>query len=164
MDLRDIPGQPGYQCNAAGEIFSLKSGVINKMTLFVRRRGGYLGVNLTHSGVCRLHSVHVLIANTWIGPAPSKGHLVMHGDNDTSNNSKDNLKWGLPVENSAQMVKEGRSARGERVHGAKLKPADVLAIRERIYAGELPAHIAQEMRMGETTIRDIGNRKIWRHI
>jgi hypothetical protein len=151
-ELRDIPWQPSYQCSRAGKIYSLKSGAPKEMSLFVRGRIGHLGVNLTHGGKYRLHSVHTLVALTWIGPRPSPIHLVMHRDNNPANNADSNLQWGLPLHNSAQMVNDGRSAKGERVAGAKLTADRVISIRSRMHNGELPSLIARELGMALSTI------------
>jgi len=105
-ELRDIPGQPSYQCSRAGKIYSLKSGAPKEMSLFVRGRIGHLGVNLN----------------------------------------------------------DGRSAKGERVAGAKLTADRVISIRSRMHNGELPSLIARELGMALSTICDIQKRKHWKHI
>lgn len=164
MTLRAIPGQPGYLCSEDGRIFSMKTGSPVEMKAFRRGRRGHLGVNLTHGGKFRLHSVHRLIALTWIGPQPSPKHLVMHGDDDPTNNACSNLSWGLPIENSAQMVQRCRSARGERVFGSKLTAKQVLAIRVRMDQGDSPSLIARELGMSLSNICDIKKRRVWKHI
>lgn len=164
MELRDIPGQPGYQCSRDGRVFSLKQGAPRELALFARDGRAYLGVNLTHGGKFRTHRVHRLVALAWVGAAPSPQHIVMHADDNPANNHALNLSWGLPRDNSAQMVRKGRSARGERVGGAKLTPDAVRSIRQRFAAGEKRAHIAAELGMALSTICDICNRSHWKHI
>lgn len=164
MELRSIPGQPDYACSADGRVFSMKREIPREMKLFARGRQGHLGVNLTHAGLYRLHSVHKLIAITWVGSQPTPKHIVMHKDDVPTNNSALNLTWGLPRENSAQMVMNGRSVRGESVFGAKLTVASVLAIRKRMDDGETPSCIAAELGMSLSNICDIKNRNKWKHI
>jgi hypothetical protein len=164
MGLRPIPGQPGYLCSDDGRIFSTKSGQQREMALFVRGRQGHLGVNLTQDGKSRMHSVHTLVAITWIGPRPSPDHLVMHDDNDPANNRVGNLAWGLPKQNSEHMVICQRQARGERTAGAKLTADKVVEIKARMSAGELPSRIAEELGMSLSNICDIRHGRRWKHI
>lgn len=162
--MRPIPGHPGYFATSRGSIFSRKPGRLFKLTPFKRGRRGHLGVNLSHNGKYVLHSVHRLIAATFIGEPPSARHLVMHLDDDPTNNDVTNLAYGLPSENSAQMTSRDRQAKGERVGGAKLTTGAVLSIRSRLSSGEPAREIAREFNMSSSTICDIKNRKIWRHI
>lgn len=45
--------------------------------------------------------IHRLVAQTWIGPAPSSKHEVCHKDGNTVNNDYENLYWGTNADNVA---------------------------------------------------------------
>lgn len=163
-ELRPIPGHPDYLCSASGEIWSTKRGVPRRMRSFVRDQSLHLGVNLTQDGKYRLYGVHRLIALTWIGTPPTVQHVVMHLDDDPSNNAASNLAYGLPAENSAQMVVRGRQARGERAGNSKLKQEQVAEIRRRLAAGCSQKMLAIEFGISATNVTDIKLNRIWREV
>jgi len=43
--------------------------------------------------------VHRLVCEAFHGPAPDASFVVIHLDEDATNNRKDNLKWGTMKEN-----------------------------------------------------------------
>lgn len=45
------------------------------------------------------HKVHVLVCEAWKGPKPFAEAVVMHDDEDGSNNAPGNLIWGTQKEN-----------------------------------------------------------------
>ena len=59
---------------------------------------GYLVVKLRKDGKQKNHSVHRLIAQAFIPNLESK-EMVDHHDNDTTNNSLENLRWASRNEN-----------------------------------------------------------------
>ena len=123
---------------------------------------GHLGVNLTQHGRYRLFSVHVLIARTFIGERPTSAHIVMHYDDDPTNNHVTNLQYGLPSENSAQMVGRGRQASGERNAKSKLTAPLVREIRCRIAAGEQQNRLATAYGISTSTVCDLNVGRTWR--
>lgn len=157
-----IPGHPDYWANESGTVFSMKSGSLRRLRLFRRGRQGHLGVNLSHGGRYRMHSVHRLIAVTFLGPAPSEKHFVLHGDDDPVNNAVENLSYGLPADNSAQMVARNRQASGERNPNSKLTTEQVKQIRASLAAGESPGSVARRRRLSRRTVRDIQSNHSWR--
>lgn len=102
---RPIPGMPQYEASDHGRIRST--------LLRVRTRTGYAlrrGRVLKPSRPCgrRIHMhvstqtgtpyVHDLVALAFIGPKPP-GSLVMHHDDDPTNNTPGNLRYGSKSEN-----------------------------------------------------------------
>jgi hypothetical protein len=47
----------------------------------------------------KTYKVHVLVCEAFNGPKPFPKAVVMHDDEDGSNNGPDNLKWGTQKEN-----------------------------------------------------------------
>ena len=161
-DLRPIPNAPGYLCGQDGSVWSVKSGVLRQMRTFVRDRTGHYGVNLMVGGRMRMCSVHRLIALAWVGEPPSDAHVVMHLDDNPAHNAASNLAYGLPRDNSAQMVARGRQASGERCARSKLTGLQVRDIRERVAKGESQKGIARIYGVSPTTVTDIKLQRIWR--
>ncbi len=157
-----IPGQPSYFADEIGAIWSTKSGRPKRLCAFTRGRLGHLAVNLSHEGRYRMHYVHRLVALTFIGEAA--GALVMHADDDPTNNHVDNLRYGTPAKNSAQMTSRRRQAHGERHGAARLDDDAVADIRRRHAAGESTAALARAFTVAESTVRDAWSGAHWRHV
>jgi hypothetical protein len=161
--MKSIPGQPDYFADEDGAIWSTKSGRPRRLKAFTRGRLGHLAVNLCQNGVYRLHSVHRLVAIAFIGEPPN-GALVLHGDDDPTNNRIDNLRYGTPAENSAQMTARRRQAFGKRNANAILDVHQVSNIRRRHSAGESTASLAREFEVSESSVRSAWNGRTWRHV
>ena len=115
---KDIDGYEGlYQVNTDGEIKSLPKivNIANGATriqpeklMKLTQRGKdrkYLCVVLYKDKKRKMYSIHRLVASTFIeNPKPNEYGLVMHKDDDPSNNCVDNLKWGNHSQNN-----EGRN-------------------------------------------------------
>jgi hypothetical protein len=65
----------------------------------------------------RSFSVHVLVAEAFLGPRPSPQHTVDHLDMDRSNNVTENLRWATPSEQvrSAYALNADRANGGEKM-------------------------------------------------
>lgn len=130
------------------------------MKLF-ERNNGRLGVNLTHKGIYRLHSVHRLIASAYLGKS---NLIVMHKDDNPRNNHIGNLVYGTYAENSTDMVKKNRQARGHKNGSSKLTETEVIDIRSKKKEGIKRQSLAKMFNVAPTTISDICNSKRWKHI
>lgn len=62
---------------------------------------GYIVIDLYKNGVVQWFRVHRLVAQAFI-PNPNNLPIVMHLDNNKSNNHFSNLKWGTISENTKQ--------------------------------------------------------------
>ncbi len=91
---------------------------------------GHLYVSLTGiDGKSKNHLIHRLVATAFIGPCP-KGLNCAHLDGDAGNNRVENLLWVTQKENLSHCLRHGTHRRGEKASYAKLKNADVIAIRK----------------------------------
>lgn len=90
-------------------------------------------------------------------------HQVAHNDGTKDNNRADNLRWALPEENQADRIVHGTDIRGEDVHGAILRDADIPVIR-RLRMQHVPLNvIARAYGVSESTVSLVALGKIWRH-
>lgn len=67
-------------------------------------------------------------------------------------------------ENLADMVRKGRSAKGERHGHAKLTEGQVVEIKRRLQCGERNKDLADQFRVNKRTIADIKQRRCWVHL
>ena len=122
------------------------------------------GIFALHGRATRAHRVAFELAN---GAIPD-GLSVLHACDNPRCCNPSHLFLGTQLENVADREAKGRSARGERVSmrgarngTAKLRDADVVAIR--LAAGSQAA-IAARFGITQTTVSRIRRRLGWRHV
>ena len=122
-------------------------------------------VPLTKNGRRTCKTVHRLVALAFHGDKRNALHCeVAHLDNDRTNARADNLKWVSKVENRSHRILHGTDDRGEKNHFAKLTEDDVREIRKRAAAGEGCTALGRAFGVHEKTIRNIRDKKKWRHV
>lgn len=82
----------------------------------IRKRDGYLAVNLRGDHKVKLTSVHQLVLSTFRGPPPRPDMIVRHLNGIKTDNRLSNLAWGTAKENSADAIAHGHVPRQAR-HG-----------------------------------------------
>ena len=172
MEMRPIPGWPGYQATDDGRIWSdHKHGfLIGEINGKYRRHY----VNITRDGRSRMRQVHCLILETFIGPCPP-GMECRHLDGNALNNNLSNLKWGTKKENAQDTLRHGHhfhcEFRGVDHPMVKLTEAQVLEIRRRCHT--VPKrrgivkemeHLAAEYGVSYDCVRKVLYRERWRHV
>lgn len=108
--MKPIPGFPDYSISEDGTVYSFRTGDKSKGKIRKTRINSRNRVQVIlrdPNGDSKSWKVSRLVAITFI-PNPENLPIVMHRDNNTLNNHKDNLKWGTYAENSQQCVKDGR--------------------------------------------------------
>jgi hypothetical protein len=105
----EIPGFSGYCAKPTGEVLTKKTGRISKGSM----SGRYLRVAAYRDGAKKhtLEYLHIIICLAFKGPPPFDGAVVLHLDNDRTNVSADNLKWGSQSENIQQVWDDGLRVR-----------------------------------------------------
>lgn len=160
--MKPIPGVYGYYADEHGCIWSDKRGTLTRRSA-TKKGGTYLGVSLSSSGVVTTHYVHELVALAFHGERPA-GWQVMHLDDDPLNNRADNLRYGTPQENYAQIWTTGRGRRGERQPMSKLTAEIVVEIRLAAATGESHGAIAARVGCSSVNVWKIVHRKKWAHV
>ena len=122
---RDIPGHPGYQVSDHGRVRSVDRTVTRSDGHVRRYKGKVLSAPLNPDGhpvVClyiqrksKLHTVHSLVAETFIGTRP-EGMEVCHNDGNHTNNHVDNLRYGTRSENMLDRVRHGTHTNAAKTH------------------------------------------------
>lgn len=94
---KDILGFEGYyQINEKGEILNVKTGKLRSLRV---KKNGYIDVDLYKEGKVQWKRVYILVAQAFI-PNPNNYPIVMHKDNNKSNNYVSNLQWGTISQNT----------------------------------------------------------------
>lgn len=117
----------------------------------------HLHVTLSKEGRKRQPTVHRLVAEAFI-PNPEKLPMVLHWDDDPSNNRVENLRWGTSGVNRADAVRNGIR------DGGSLSEADVVEIRTRLTSGESQRTIATDYGVDQSNISHIARGRIWAHV
>lgn len=125
-------------------------------------QGGYLSINLYRTPEKRCTTVHILVAEAFLGPRPT-GSEVCHGDGDKRNNLVDNLRYDTPAGNEYDKILHGTLLFGESHVSAKLLEANVLDIR-RLRGVLKQQELADRYGCTFSNISAIQRRKSWRHV
>ena len=100
--IKDFEGY--YEISDKGEIKNSRTGKIRKLRV---KKNGYIDIDLYKPGQPPVWKrVHILVAETFI-PNPNNYPVVMHKDNNKSNNCVENLKWGTISENTKNAYDDG---------------------------------------------------------
>ena len=103
---------------------------------------------------------HKLVVEAFHGPCPL-GHVTRHRDGSRTNNKSNNLHYGTPAENSADMVGHNTQVKGETSHLSKLTEQDVIAIRK---SSLTQSELAEHYGVSQGNISQILSRTTWKHI
>lgn len=155
VELREIPGFPGYAASADGRIWSARSlarGSDGRLRgvraeswspLKPSMKDGYPHVAPCVNGRNRIQAVHRLVLLAWVGPPPD-GHEACHSNGCRSDARLVNLRWDSRRANHADKMRHGTAPRGERNPSAKLTDTQVAEICRRRAAGERAVDLAVE--------------------
>lgn len=153
-----------YEVSDAGEVRSWKSrngrGAATKPHMLNPVLGvdGRLRVTLCSVGYKRLHPVHRLVLEAFVGPCPP-GMEACHEDGNPRNNVLRNLRWDTRKNNHADKWKHGTEQTGERNGNSKLTTVQVNAIRNAVGSQR---SIAKKFKVCPRTVFLIKKRLTWR--
>lgn len=115
--IRNIPGYDSdYWVDRTGRIYSTKKSSRNPNRNLLERKSnddhrGYLVCGLKRNdGVKYPLKVHHAVLYAFLGPRPSPEHVAMHEDDNSYNNTLENLRWGTTQENQESKVKNRSTA------------------------------------------------------
>lgn len=178
---RAVVGFPSYQVSEYGHIrraTTTSQGANPKGKILKPKKctGGYAGFGLWLDKHTRKDVLsHRLVLMAFVGPPP-KGKMCAHYDGTRTNNHVSNLRWATRKENGEDMVRHGRSAKGDRHNfrmypeivprgeahpSAKLCNSDIKAIRK---SKAKQRDLATKYGVDQALIWRIRKRLIWRHV
>lgn len=93
-----------------------------------------------------------------------KGLHVLHKCDNPSCVNPYHLFLGTNQDNIKDMIKKGRSLKGEKAHSAKLTEIEVKQIKKLINEGMSSGMISKRFKVHKSTIKDIKALRTWIHI
>lgn len=130
-EWRPCPSFPEFEASSLGRVRNSETKRVRQITM---DRSRYALVGFRREGKIVARSLHVLVADAFLGPRPLR-HEVRHLDGDRTNNAPSNLEYGTARENARDRLIHGRNPHGERNGMAKLPEAGVRVIRAAYAAG-----------------------------
>lgn len=115
---------------------------------------GYLFVGLYRDGKMKKTPVHRLVLKTFTGKEP-RGLLACHINGIPTDNRIENLYWGTPKQNSADMVRMGRQYKGEQHWHTRLTDKQVMDIKNKPRKMGVIAQLAEEYGISPYTVHAI---------
>lgn len=117
------------------------------------RGPAYRVISVWLGGRKRLAYFHKMVCEAFHGPRPSATHGALHRDDDPLNNLPSNLRWGLPSENSADAVRNGKTTAGETNGRIRLSDRQAAEIRALVAVGFSKKGLARRLGVSDTAIR-----------
>jgi len=174
MEWRVCVGFPDYEVSECGD-------VRRAITSRARRKGwrlrgfidgdGYVRYVLFNAGGQKQTVIaHRLVAEAFIGPAPSGAHEVAHNNGSRLSNHYTNLRWATRKENDADTVVHGTARVGINNGRAKLSEDDIRDIRKMYHEiknrerfGKI-SDLARQYGIHHATLVNIATGRSWVHL
>ncbi len=170
VEVRHIPGWPGYAVTDDGRVFSCKSNNSPLYRPWKERKSHLIGRRIQYFSIILIHQqkqhnfyIHSLVLMTFVGPRPH-GFQACHNDGNPLNNSRYNLRWDTQKHNDQDRLKHGTTPKGTRNKGSKIDEKTVLKIREMRLQCYKIRELVEIFTLSRSQIKRIIYRKSWTHI
>jgi hypothetical protein len=173
-EWRPVEGFKYYEVSSLGRVRSKKRTCIEQRAGKTIRRtykskvlkpgissNGYLVVTLSRKGKTETRTVHRLVAGAFLASPARPDMLVLHKDDNKSNNVRGNLRWGDYSDNMLDRERNGIQIYGEDRSTATFTNAQVRRIARLISKGATNQEIATLMDCPRTTINNIRRGTAW---
>lgn len=130
-DWRQYPSHPNYYFSRDGRCARVPLHAAPRILIGCESGSmPYRAISLCDgSGAVKREYLHRAVCEVFNGPSNGMAHC-RHLDGDVANCAAENLAWGTPTENMADMKRHGRTAKGKRNPMAKLSPEKVADMRQ----------------------------------
>jgi hypothetical protein len=127
-------------------------------------KDGHLWVCLSDGETSTKQLVHRLVARAFLGKPTKNKPLVLHWNDDPSDNRISNLHYGSALDNTSERTCKGRSCCGSDVHTAKLTETiakEILALRG---SGRKAKDVASQYKLDRNAVYGIWSGRYWSHL
>lgn len=135
-EIRYIEGSDDYYVSENGNIYRKYSqNGYYKLRPFVNNVNGYVYCNyiIKETQKMKHFRVHRLVAKAFVeNDDPINKDIVMHLDNDKTNNHYSNLKWGTITENTQQAFDDGLIVNDKGYEDSQSHPIDVFDMEDNL--------------------------------
>lgn len=160
VEWRPLPWDSRYLVSNKGEVIGARGRLLTQTD-----KNGYKLVGVpSPPGSGRSRLAHRVVLETFVGPCPP-GMEASHKNHIRSDNRVENLEWISKSENCLMRSERRAYAKGENIGWSKLTDDQVREIKTwpKWERGDQIA-FARKFAVHHTTIRDIRQRKVWRHV
>ena len=112
MTWKEVVGFPAYEVSTDGSVRKVTGEVLPQ---YDNNEGRYKAVSLYFAGKTYRRRVHRLVAEAFI-PNPECLPMVLHSDDNGSNNKASNLRWGTRTQNTNDAIRNGRHPHANKTH------------------------------------------------
>ena len=158
LEVRQVPSFPEYGASKCGNIYRLekKRKMATKIAKHPKHDYVSVYVRICSKGKAYNQKLHRLVAEAWLGPAPSeRKNFVNHIDGNTLNNHADNLEWCSLSENQRHAIITGLKGKGSDLYNASLNEDQVHEICKKLQDGARVKDLAGEYEVSVDIIRKI---------
>lgn len=162
IEWKIVPNWTEYEISEYGNIRRIvkKYGFIGDRKPYLPK-AGYLYIVMRENGKKKAQAIHRLVAEAFIGLPTKEKPFVAHNDGDRFNNHYSNLRYVTRSENEIDKLKHGKSNRGERQGGAKLKEQDVIEIKKALILGASCSFLGEKYNVSAGAIKSIKGGQSW---
>lgn len=168
-DWRVVPGFPTYFVSNHGRICSIGASAglrrIPRIKKLSVDKDGYNTVSLCIGVAAKTKTFRVarLVLLAFVGPC-SVGMEAAHLNGNRTDNRLINLAWKTPLENHADKIRHGTTARGEKNYRTALTDSVVRQIKQHIRHGYRNVDIANQFGVSVSVVSQIKRRRTWTHV
>lgn len=112
MTWKEVVGFPAYEVSTDGFVRKVTGEMLSQ---YGNNGGRYKAVSLYKAGKTYRRRVHRLVAEAFI-PNPEDLPMVLHSDDNGSNNKVSNLRWGTRAQNTNDAIRNGRHPHANKTH------------------------------------------------
>tara|TARA_R110000765_G_scaffold26628_5_gene64914 strand:- start:1212 stop:1712 length:501 start_codon:yes stop_codon:yes gene_type:complete len=163
-EWKDVVGFEGfYHSSSYGRVRSVKRKKIMKLNTC--HKDGYVRIRLSKHGKTTDHTVHRLIASSFVIIDDPLKNEVMHLNDNKLDNRSVNLAWGSRLDNEQDKVSKGRQVSGEDSHFSKLTEDSAIKIKKLLKEGALTqSEIAGMFNINQANVSCIKLNKTWKYV
>ena len=163
----DVIGFEGlYQVSDMGRVKSFYHDKVNgRLMQPSHDTKDYLIVTLYRDGKRQTMTVHRLVAERFLGPAPSPKHEINHKNGVKDDPRLDNLEWVTSAENHKHAAENGLKTHGKDHHSAKLTGQKATEIRSLYATGDYTmVGLGKMFGITKQAIWRVVHRETWQHV